>query len=212
MTIRKCLIASAAILLLSAPLPRAVAQSPAPSWSQDDTTRIVGDVQKKLRNLTNYQVFDWLTFGIHGKTLVLSGYASRPTLKDDAERAVKGIPGIEAVENNIEVLSSSPNDDRIRASVYSRIYTSSVLRKYNANAGSSYRGPSVARMAGGITADPPIGFHAIHIIVNGGHVKLYGAVLNESDAAIANMQANSAPGTFSVDNNLDIEGSKPSGK
>ena len=53
MTIRKCLIASAAILLLSAPLPRAVAQSPAPSWSQDDTTRIVGDVQKKLRNLTN---------------------------------------------------------------------------------------------------------------------------------------------------------------
>jgi len=212
MTIRKFLVASAAILLLAAPLSSATAQTPAPTWSQDDTTRIITEVQKKLRNLTNYGVFDWLTFGIHGKTLVLNGYASRPILKDDAERAVKGIPGIEAVENNIEVLPPSPNDDRIRASVYNRIYTSSTLRKYNANAGSTNRGPSVARMAGGITADPPFGFHAIHIIVNGGHVKLYGAVLNESDSAIANMQANSAPGAFSVDNNLDIEGSKPSGK
>ena len=212
MTAKKYLLVPTAILLLAAPLSTAAAQKPTTSWSQDDTIRIVQDVQKKLGGLTNFGVFDWITFGIHGKTLVLNGYASRPTLKDDAQRAVKDIPGIASVENHITVLPPSPNDDRIRASVYNRIYTSPVLSKYNANAGTAYRGPSVARMAGGITNDPPTGFHAIHIIVDGGHVKLYGVVLNESDSAVANMQANSAPGAFSVDNNLDIEGAKSDAK
>lgn len=189
-------------------------QQPEPTWSQEDTLRIVKDVQKKLGGLTNYSVFDWITFGVHGKTLVLNGYASRPTLKDDAGRAVKGIEGIQKVENKIEVLPLSNFDDRIRAQVYNRIYTQPALRKYNANQGNIARamGPGGARfamMGGGITNDPPIGFHAIHIIVNNGHVTLYGAVLNQSDASIANIQANGTSGVFSVDNQLVVEGSKP---
>src|SRR6266851_4512982 len=142
----------------------------------------------------------------------LKGYASRPTLKDEAGRVVKGIPGIDSVHNEIEVLPLSPNDDRIRAAVYNRIYTQPVLSKYNANAGTLARamgpgGRSAAFMAGGITNNPPIGYHAVHIIVKGGHVSLYGVVLNSGDAAIAGMQANSAPGAFSVDNNLVVQGS-----
>ena len=43
--------------------------------------RIVKDVQKQLCGLSNYAVFDWITFGLHGKTIILRGYASRPTLK-----------------------------------------------------------------------------------------------------------------------------------
>jgi hypothetical protein len=86
------------------------------------------------------------------------------------------------------------------------------LAKYNANQGSVARalgpgGPSVALMAGGITNDPPIGFHAIHIIVKSGNVALYGVVNNEMDKTIAGMQANSTPGVFSVDNNLIVQGS-----
>jgi osmotically-inducible protein OsmY len=192
-----------------APFAKSQSAQAASTWSQDDTVRIVKDIQKKLGGLTNYGVFDWLTFGIHGKTVVLKGYASRPLLKSDAERAVKGIKGVESVENQIEVLPLSPNDDRIRASVYNRIYTASSLRMYNANAGRLGSGLSTARMAGGITNDPPIGFHAIHIVVKNGNVSLYGVVNSQSDAAIAGMQANSAPGTFSVDNNLDVAGSKP---
>jgi osmotically-inducible protein OsmY len=61
-------------------------------------------------------------------------------------------------------------------------------------------------MAGGITVDPPLGYHAIHIIVNNGHVTLYGVVDSSGDAAIANMQANSAPGAFSVDNDMIVQG------
>jgi hyperosmotically inducible protein len=203
-----------AALIFSLATPALIAQNPSPTWSQDDTLRIAKEVQKRLAGLTDYTVFDWITFGFHGKTVVLKGYASRPTLKSSAARVLKGVPGIESVDNQIEVLPTSPNDDRIRASVYNRIYTQPTLRKYNANQGSVAQalgpgGRSVAMMAGGITNDPPRGFHAIHIIVKNGNVTLYGVVNNAGDEAIAGMQANSAPGVFSVDNDLIVQGAAP---
>ncbi len=207
---------AAALLTLSLSAPAVLAQDPqpAPTWSQEDGLRIVKEVQKNLGRLTNYSVFDWITFGIQGKTIVLKGYASRPVLKSDAGNAVKRISGVENVDNQIEVLPLSPNDDRIRASVYNRIYTQPALSRYNANAGNLARamgpgGRNSAFMAGGITNNPPIGFHAIHIIVKNGNVTLLGAVLSQGDAAIAGMQANSAPGAFSVDNDLVVEGAPP---
>jgi osmotically-inducible protein OsmY len=212
---RRILPAVIAALTLSLAVPALVAQSPSPTWSQDDTLRIAKEVQKKLASLSSYGVFDWLTFGFRGKTVVLKGYASRPTLKSSAANVVKRIPGVESVDNQIEVLPNSPNDDRIRAAVYNRIYTQSALRIYNANQGSVAQalgpgGRSVAMMAGGITNDPPRGFHAIHIIVKNGNVTLYGVVNNQGDAAIAYMQANSTPGVFSVDNDLEVPGAPKS--
>jgi hyperosmotically inducible protein len=203
-----------AALLLSLAAPALIAQNPSPTWSQDDALRIAKEVQKRLAGLTNYGVFDWITFGFHGKTVVLKGYASRPTLKSSAANVLKGIPGVESVDNQIEVLPLSNNDDRIRAAVYNRIYTQPGLRKYNANQGNVRQslgpgGRSVAMMAGGITNDPPQGFHAIHIIVKNGNVTLYGVVLNATDEAIAGIQANSAPGVFSVDNDLIVQGAAP---
>jgi hyperosmotically inducible protein len=210
---------AAALLILTISAPVALAQAPvqAPTWSQEDTLRIVKEVQRKLAGLSDFSVFDWITFGIQGKTVILKGFASRPVLKDDAARSLKGIAGIDSVVNQIEVLPYSPNDDRVRAAVYNRIYTQPTLRKYNANQGSLAQalgpgGRSVALMAGGITNDPPVGYHAIHIIVKGGHVTLYGVVLNQSDAAIAGMQANSSPGAFSVDNDLIIQNAPAAAK
>jgi hyperosmotically inducible protein len=205
---------AAAFLALTISAPACLAQAgptPAQTWSQEDTLRIVKEVQKKLGGMTNYSVFDWITFGLQGKTVVLKGYASRPTVKEEAERSLKNIPGVDSVVNQIEVLPLSPNDDRIRAAVYNRVYTQPSLSRYNANAGNLRRamgpGPSIAAEAGGITQDPPIGYHAIHIIVNNGHVTLYGVVQSQSDAAIAGMQANSTPGAFSVDNDIIVQGS-----
>jgi osmotically-inducible protein OsmY len=54
--------------------------------------------------------------------------------------------------------------------------------------------------------DPPIGYHAIHIIVKNGNVTLTGVVDSDSDLAIAEMRANTVSGVFSVDNQLDIAG------
>ena len=208
---RRTMPAIAAALIFSLSAPAVIAQNPSPTWAQDDTLRIAKEVQKRLGSLTNYSVFDWITFGFHGKTVVLKGYASRPTLKSSAANVLKNIEGVESVDNQIEVLPLSNNDDRIRAAVYNRIYTQPSLRKYNANQGNIAQamgpgGRSVAMMAGGITNDPPRGFHAIHIIVKNGNVTLYGVVNNQSDAAVAYMQANSTPGVFSVDNDLIVPG------
>lgn len=183
------------------------AEQSAKTWSDEDAARVVHAVQKNLGSLDHYAVFDWITFGIKGKTIVLKGYASRPALKEEAGAVVKKIEGVQSVDNQIEVLPLSPNDDRIRVAVYNRIYTNPVLAKYNGNQGSVARargpgGPSIAVLAGGIANDPPLGYHAIHIIVKNGHVILFGVVLSAGDAELVEIMANGAPGTFSVDNQV----------
>jgi len=190
------------------PLP----QGP-PTFSAEDMGRITEDVRRTLNRLTNFGVFDWITFGIHGKNVILNGYASRPSLRRDAENAVRRVRGVEGVENNIEVLPTSNFDDRIRAAVYDRIYTQPALRRYNRNMGGIMRAtgpqPNLALRAGGVTNSPPIGWHAIHIIVRNGNVQLFGFVDRESDANIAFIQANGTPGVFSVVNNLDFPNRSP---
>jgi hyperosmotically inducible periplasmic protein len=204
-----------AVNLFALPILAQETQPPAPSatFSDEDGQRVVQEVRRTLARLTTYGVFDWITFGIHGKNIILNGYASRPILRSDAERAVRRIQGVAGVENNIVVLPNSPMDDRIRAQVYNRIYTNPVLRRYNANRGSIGRaigpGANVAVRAGGVTQSPPIGFHAIHIVVRNGHVTLFGNVDNEMASNVANIQANGTPGVFSVENNLSFPGQEP---
>lgn len=176
------------------------------TWSPQLAANIVKQIRSKLTSLTDYSVFDSIRFAFKGKTVVLKGYASRPTLKSEAEKVVKGIEGVEGVDNEIKVLPPSPNDDRIRVALYRRIYSQPTLRKYSSAPPGFGEGPSVARAAGGITADPPIGYHAIHIIVDNGNVTLTGVVDNKTDADIAAIQANSTPGVFSVENDLEIAG------
>lgn len=172
---------------------------------QQAVLRIAKEVRKQIVTLPTYGVFDNIHFAIQGDTLILRGQASRPVLKSDAERAVKNIEGISTVKNEIEILPTSPMDDRIRAAVYRSIYGFATLQKYTSNRGGP-RGPSVARMAGGITADPPIGWHAIHIIVKNGNVTLTGVVDSEADLATAGMRANMVSGVFSVENDLEVPG------
>jgi hyperosmotically inducible periplasmic protein len=174
------------------------------TWSPELAANIVKQIRDKLTGLTDYGVFDSLRFGFKGKTVVLNGYASRPVLKSEAEKVVKGIEGVDGVDNQIQVLPTSPNDDRIRVAVYRRIYSQPTLRKYTSAPVGFGETPSIARAAGGITQDPPIGYHTIHIIVNNGHVILTGVVDSKTDADIATIQANSTPGVFSVENDLQI--------
>src|SRR4051812_16142902 len=79
--------------------------------------RMAEAIRKQLVTLPQYGVFDDLHFAIKGSTVILRGEASRPTLKSAAENVVKKIEGVQNVENEIEVLPLSPNDDRIRAAV-----------------------------------------------------------------------------------------------
>lgn len=140
------------------------------------------EVRHELVMLPYYGVFDNLAYQITGETVTLLGQVTRPTLKSDAERAVKDIEGVTKVVNNIEVLPLSPNDDRIRVDVYRAIYRHTALDRY------------------ALQAVP-----SIHIIVKNGNVVLEGVAANEGDRNIANIQANSVQGVFSVTNNLKLE-------
>ena len=174
------------------------------TWSEPDMRRIVKAVRSKILGLSDYDVFDYITFALQGHTVVLNGYASRPILKSEAENVVKGIKGVESVQNDIKVLPFSQIDDHIRWQTYRRIYSEPSLRQYTNSPVGFGRAPSVALAAGGITNDPPQGYHSIHIIVNNGHVILEGVVDSQSDADIADIAANSVPGVFSVQDSLQV--------
>jgi osmotically-inducible protein OsmY len=201
------------LLCFALPLSWVIAQAQqtqqaqqAPGFDEQETRRIAEEVRREIVTLPQYGVFDHIYYGIQGRNVILMGEASRPTLKSGAENVVKRIEGVQGVENRIEVLPLSPNDDRIRLATYVNIYSHPALQKYTSNRGGIARWrPSVARRAGGITNDPPIGFHAIHIIVRNGHTTLRGVVLNSGDSTIAEVQANTVPGVFSVTNALEIE-------
>jgi len=168
--------------------------------------RIAHDVRHELVSLPYYGVFDNLEFQVNnGGEVTLSGHASRPSLKSDAQRVVERIEGVERVNNQIEVLPLSTLDDSLRARLYARIYGQSSLQKYTSNRGGG-NWFSLTRWATGITNDPPAGYHAIHIIVNNGNIRLEGIVGGQMDKNIANIQANTVPGVFSVTNNLRVDG------
>ncbi len=140
------------------------------------------EVRHQLVMLPYYSVFDNLGYKVEGYRVELFGQVTRPTLKSDAENVVKRIEGVESVVNNIKVLPLSPNDDRIRLAEYRAIYGQAALNRY------------------ALQAVPPI-----HIIVDNGHVTLVGVVASEMDKNIANIQANSVSGVFSVTNDLRVE-------
>ena len=193
---------SALVLLTPSLLPQEEAVTP--DAKQQATLKLAQAVRKEIVMQPLYGVFDYIHFAIQGDTVILRGKASRPTLKSSIENSVKRIEGVNNVKNEIEVLPVSPNDDQLRAAVYASIYRDPALQRYTSNRGGPRGIPSVARAAGGITNDPPTGFHAIHIIVENGHVTLTGVVDSDMDLAIAEMRANSVPGVFSVDNDLQV--------
>src|SRR5688572_32847902 len=84
--------------------------------------RFVKEIRHELVMLPYYGVFDNLSYKVDGYKVTLMGQVTRPTLKNDAERVVKDIEGVEQVNNNIEVLPLSANDDRIRLAAYRTIY------------------------------------------------------------------------------------------
>ena len=157
--------------------------APAADSDTKKGSKIVRQVRHELVMLPYYGVFDDLAYRVDGSTVTLFGSVTRPTLKTAAQQVVKDIEGVERVVNEIEVLPLSPNDDRIRLATYQSIYGHTALNRY------------------ALQAVPPI-----HIIVKNGNVKLTGVVANEGDRNIANIQARSVQGAFSVENKLVVEG------
>lgn len=86
--------------------------------------------------------------------------------------------------NEIDVLPTSPNDDRLRVALYRALFNwNSPLFRYATQ------------------AVPPI-----HIIVKNGRATLKGVVATEGDKRLAYIKARSVPGLFEVKNELRVEG------
>lgn len=143
--------------------------------------RIAKEVRHELLMLPYLGVFDNLAYKVDGYNVTLMGQVTRPTLKSDAENVVKKIEGVEHVDNQIEVLPPSSMDDSLRRQLYRAIYGYPALQKYSLGV----RQP-------------------IRIIVKSGKVTLEGVVDSEEDKNIANIQARSVSGVFSVTNNLQV--------
>jgi hyperosmotically inducible periplasmic protein len=170
------------VVLMFTPASLAAQLQP-PTLDQKNYDRIVHEVRHELVMLPFYGVFDNLSYKVDPDgTVTLIGQVARPTLKSDAENVVKKIEGVTKVVNNLEVLPTSINDDRIRRAVYRAIYSNSVLAPYQ------------------LRAVPPI-----HIIVKNGHVTLVGVVARDMDKQVAGVQANTVSGVFSVTNDLQVE-------
>jgi osmotically-inducible protein OsmY len=194
-----------AVMALVVVLAASACRAAAPQQLTEQQARLAEQIRKEIVTLPDYSLFDNLSYLFEdgGSTVVLRGQVAKPTLKTSTERVVQRLEGVEKVVNEIEVLPNSPNDERVRAGVYSRVYGHPTLIRYNPNRGTPLFA-STARRSFGISADPPPGRHPIHIIVKNGHVTLEGVVDTEGDKTIAGLQANSTPGAFSVTNNLVV--------
>lgn len=185
LNIRNALAVLAALFLAAPLLSAGIVRNEESAQKARDHSKYEAWLQKQVRHellmLPYYSVFDNLEYRIDGDKVILSGQVMRPVLKSDAENAVKKIEGVSKVVNRIEVLPASFNDDRLRRAVYRSIYRNSVLQRYGVGA-----------------------LRSIHIIVNRGNVTLEGVVDNEMDKNVANIQANSVPGVFSVTNHLRV--------
>jgi hyperosmotically inducible periplasmic protein len=150
----------------------------APANEED---RIAREVRHELVMQPFYTIWDWLAFRVNGNTVELVGDVASVGLKRDAVNTVKHIEGVEQVIDHINQLPPSPMDDRIRHQVAHAIFNWGGLSRYSWSAVPS-----------------------IHIIVNGGRVRLEGIVDSEADKNAAGIRANGVPGIFQVTNNLKV--------
>jgi len=143
---------------------------------------LVKEVRHELVMLPYYNVFDNLSYRVDGSKVTLFGQVRQPKLKSDAEKAVKSIEGVTAVDNQIEVMPLSASDDQVRAEAYRAIYSKASLQRYQ------------------LGAVPPI-----HIIVKNGDLVLEGVVSSEMDKEVAGIAAKGVSGAHKVTNNLRVE-------
>jgi hyperosmotically inducible periplasmic protein len=126
--------------------------------------------------------FNYLALSVKDGVATINGDTLDDVAKDSAVAIVARTPGVKDVVNQVNVLPVSLFDDSIRVRTARAIYRDSVLGRY---------------------ATDPV--HPIRIVVDNGHVTLYGAVESTMDKTIAGIRASSVPGAFSVENKLVVD-------
>ena len=125
--------------------------------------------------------FNYIALNVKDGVVTLTGDTLFDVPKDSALAIVARTPGVKDVVDDVTVLPVSGFDDSIRMRTARAIYRDSVLGRYASD-----------------PVDP------IRIVVDNGHVTLYGTVQSAMDKTIAGMRANAVPGAFSVENKLVV--------
>ena len=171
-------------LVLATPSLRAQhppALKPALAAPKAEESQLSHEIRHQLIVLPYYSVFDYITFVLDGDKVTLTGYVLRPTLRANAEAAVKSLEGVSSVKNLIEILPKSSTDDDSRRAVYRAIFEDSALQRYAAS-------------------EVPV----IHIILRNGEVTLQGAVSTEAEKNLATTRASGVSGISAIKNNISI--------
>jgi len=145
-------------------------------------------LQKQLSKKLTYDrmgyfdnAFNYITTNVKDGVVTLSGATYWDVPRESAVATAARTPGVRDVVNDVKVLPTSIFDDTLRVRTARAIYHDSVLSRY--------------------AIDPA---SPIRIVVDNGHVTLYGTVDSTMDKNIAGIRASSAPGAFSVDNKLVV--------
>jgi osmotically-inducible protein OsmY len=147
-----------------------------------------GQLEQKLAKKLAYDrvgyydnAFNYLALGVKDGVVTIDGDTVNDVARDSALAIVARMPGVKDVVNQVNVLPTSMFDDSLRARMARAIYRDSVLGRYATD-----------------PVDP------IRIVVDNGHVTLYGSVQSTMDKTIAGIRAGSVPGAFSVENKLVV--------
>lgn len=126
--------------------------------------------------------FNYIAVNVKDGVVTLSGDAVWDVPDESARGIVAQTPGVKDVVDDVKILPVSNFDNSIRLRTARAIYRDSVLGRYATD-----------------PVDP------IRIVVDNGHVTLYGTVESAMDKTIAGVRASSVPGAFSVDNKLVVD-------
>ena len=128
-------------------------------------------------------VFDAISISVQNSVVTLSGHVHDYPNRDSALAVASTTPGVKDVIDDIAVDPVSPMDWQLRLAVARAVYGYASLNRY--------------------AMDPE---KPIRISVQNGHVELYGVVDSKADKDAAGIRANSVPGVFSVENDLQVAG------
>lgn len=144
------------------------------------------ELQEKIEKTLRYErsagssnVFNAFAVGVKDGVVTIAGEAYTPYDKQLALEDVASTKGVRGVVDQVKVSPASIFDDDLRVRLVRAIYGSSAGFRY------------------GIDPQAPI-----RIVVNNGHVGLYGVVDSEVDRTMAVMNARQVFGVFDVENHL----------
>lgn len=126
--------------------------------------------------------FDYFAIGVKDGVVTVEGQDRTGVGRDEAMADIANMPGVKDVIDNVSIAPVSMFDDAVRLRAMRAIYRDTMLSKY--------------------AMDPA---RPIRIVVENGHVTLYGSVDSKADKDIAGIRANQVFGAFSVDNQLTVD-------